>query len=157
MLLYHGSAYKHHQLEAGFHHTKELKLWDSVESNEWLYAFTARDEALRQGFYSTLEQYVKVDHIGYANRCITVTLAADADRRLVEQDVWGPVFDRLGVFLYCLDCRREDGWVKNNNPENNVTTEWKTRRLIQAAQIRSVRQIRIAHWLFQQGVPVKFQ
>lgn len=143
--LYHGSRFDTDgaPLRPGFWHTGELISWDGgLETNEFLYATTDAKEALLLGIGSFIEKEYEADRYGYdltsAKNCIYVVGA--------KQDV--SVKDLLGkkMYLYTIIFKRKDGWYKNENPYNNIDTEWKTTHHIKASHF-IVSEIDIGEWL----------
>lgn len=126
MILYHGSGYKHTELKPGFQHTGVEVKWDEVESNHFLYASTVREDAIDQGFASLMEQKFAIKH--YQSTGGRVRIVLDPAFPVTAEEI-----EKLTIFVYRIKQRPNDGWVKNNNPHNNLTTEWRTDHVIAAA------------------------
>jgi hypothetical protein len=126
MILYHGSGYRHQELKPGFHHTGVEVNWDEVESNHFLYASTIREDAIDQGFASQMEQKYRIRRYNSTGKTVSI-----------ELDPAFPVkveaLEKLKIYVYRIKQRPVDGWVKNNNPHNNLKTEWKTDHVIKDA------------------------
>jgi hypothetical protein len=135
MILYHGSGYRHTELKPGFHHTGVEVNWDEVESNHYLYASTVREDAIDQGFASQMEQK-------FAIRRYRSTGRSGQGKIQIELDPAFPVTDeeieKIKVYVYRIKKLPQDGWVKNNNPHNNLSTEWKTDHVIKDAIERTI-------------------
>lgn len=130
MKLYHGSMYEQNELMPGFRRSGELTSWDGTESNLYLYVSSNMNEAILLGIASAAEKVFKTtaSHISEADRRFEITV--DGDKLPTVEDVYG-----LKVFVYTLAYRDEDKWVKNNNSQNNITTEYKTQETIKSAII----------------------
>jgi hypothetical protein len=127
--LYHGSLYKQTELMPGFKRSGKLTVWDGVESNLNLYTTTEREEAILLGIGSALEKTFNTDRY-----------------RTIEGDIWiysqqpitlEQIYD-LEIYLYTIPFRVSDGWVKNNNPYNDIDTEWLTRKTIRQIKVERV-------------------
>jgi len=127
--LYHGSLYKQTELMPGFKRSGELTVWDGVESNIFLYATSNKQEACLLGIGSAAEKTFN------SERFIEL-----------EGDIWvftsSPIsideFLKMEIYCYTLPFRDNDGWKKNNNPYNNIDTEWKTKNTIRDVQVEQV-------------------
>lgn len=126
MNLYHGSGYKHTELKPGFHHTGVEVKWDEVESNHFLYASTIREDAIDQGFASTMEQKFAIRRYNSSPRVISIQL--DPAVEVKVEDI-----EKIKIYIYRITKRPGDGWVKNNNPHNGLKTEWRTDHVISKA------------------------
>lgn len=150
MHLFHGSRFRQAEIMPGFARTGELIQWDKTESNEWLYATTNRDEAIRQGFYSLVSQLLDVKRCYTAGNQLILELYPqhdpDKEALLAHIQVYGmnQWLNSLKVYLYEIEDRREDGWIKNNNEHNNLLTEWKTQATIR--DNFKVEEIHIGAW-----------
>lgn len=120
-VLYHGSLYKQNELKPGIKHTGKLVVWDGVESNQNLYATTDANSAALLGIGSGAEK------------------TFDSERFIeLNGDIWlytkTPIsiddFLEMEVYRYTIPFRDADRWTKNNNPRNNIDTEWITRNTI---------------------------
>lgn len=126
MILYHGSGYKHKELKPGFHHTGVEVNWDEVESNHFLYASTVREDAIDQGFASKMEQLFAIKR--YVSSGGRIRIDLDPAFPVTVEEI-----EKIKIYVYRIKQRPNDGWVKNNNPHNNLTTEWRTDHVIEAA------------------------
>lgn len=120
--LYHGSGFEQDELKPGFMHTGKVVSWDNYENNTYLYATTDRDSALTLGFSSAIEKKYDLKHTHIDNKAKTIRLKFDGhvpERSAIE---------KIKVYLYTLPL--EPFWVKNNNPFNNIETEYKTKEVV---------------------------
>lgn len=128
-LLYHGSLYKQTELMPGFKRSGKLTVWDGVESNLNLYVSSDKRKAELLGIGSAVEKEFD------SNRFIEI-----------DGDIWiftdKPVeleeFLKLTIYVYTIPFRESDKWVKNNNPYNNIDTEWTTRNTVRNIKVESV-------------------
>lgn len=120
--LYHGSGFCQTELKPGIHHTGELVQWDKTESNEWLYATTLMEEAIAQGFASVVEKHYMLARFRSEGKHLTLVF----DRQVPSQKD----LEALQVFLYTLDWRVGDKWVKVDNLHNGMTNEYKTKAIL---------------------------
>lgn len=145
--LYHGSAYLHHELMPGYARSGKLVKWDETESNEWLYATTNMRSAQLLGLASAVEKHYLLNHFKIHDEGITFVVEGNA---LTYANLKG-----LGVFLYTLVPRQQDGWVKNNNEHNNLDTEWKTKATIRDG-IKSAQRLDLGKWLDEIHVEIEY-
>lgn len=138
MFVYHGSAYDQKKLQPGFNHTKQLVQWDDVESNQYLYGTTDKTQATVLGFAALLDKNYGLTEFHHRGKKITVVLDDKSVKSLLKKD--------LIVYLY--SCNKDNLWIKNNNPKNNLSTEYKTQETITPA--RKTR-INITDWLSEHG------
>lgn len=131
MILYHGSGYRHTELKPGFHHTGVEVKWDEVENNHFLYASTVREDAIDQGFASQMEQKFAIRR--YRSSRTEISIELDPAFQFKDEDI-----EKIKIYVYRIKMRPQDGWVKNNNPHNNLTTEWKTEQVIKDAIERTI-------------------
>jgi hypothetical protein len=131
MYLYHGSSFLHDDLYPGFHWSKKEIFWDKVESNRFLYASSVREDAVDQGFASALEQRFMID--GYRS-----TSDGEIIVRLNPlMEVSNKDIELIDIYAYKIKLAKADGWVKNNNPHNNLKTEWKTDHMVPKRHIEA--------------------
>lgn len=121
--LYHGSGYEQNELKPGFSHSKKLTVWDEYENNAYLYATVDRDSAITLGISSAWEKKFKL-----------LSTSISVDRKTIDLGFEGKVPDRsdldnVDVFVYTLNLDHS-AWRKNNNPNNNIKTEYKTTETI---------------------------
>jgi len=127
--LYHGSMYKQTELMPGYKRSGKLQTWDGVESNLHLYASSSKEEAELLGVGSAAEKVFETE-------------------RFIEHDgnVWlftkqpisiDDVLD-LEVYIYTIPFKESDGWQKNDNPYNNIDTEWTTRSTVKGVSVKSI-------------------
>lgn len=146
-VLYHGSLYKQSELMPGFKHTGELVVWDGVESNQNLYTTSDKRAAALLGIGSAAEK------------------TFDSDRFVeLEGNVWiftkQPIdidkFLAMVIYRYTIPFRESDGWTKNNNPRNNIDTEWITQKTIRGVKCEQldIREIMKGHSVTATTAPV---
>lgn len=135
-LLYHGSLYQQTELKPGFRHTGKVVSWDKTESNMFLYVTSDKDTAIELGFASAIEKMFNVTHF----RSVGNTLSIETDQPITLQSL-----AEVTVYLYAIRGLDKDGWLKNDNKNNGITTEYKTDRTIMA--IDSCVIVDIADWL----------
>ncbi|MNQ48374.1 hypothetical protein D3C85_622520 [compost metagenome] len=121
-LLYHGSLYKQNELKPGFQHTGKLVQWDGIENNTYLYTTSEKPEAISLGLGSALEKVL--DSRRYATYDNHIVVYFFGDLPDVEK------LRELEIYVYTIRFKDTDGWVKNNNPLNNIDTEWVTQATI---------------------------
>lgn len=120
--LFHGSGFEQSELKPGFEHTGKVVSWDKYEDNTYLYATTDRDSALTLGLSSAIEKRYDLKHTRIDNKTKTIELKFD-----------GPIptlaaIEKTKVYLYTVPL--DSAWTKNNNPYNNIDTEYKTKQTI---------------------------
>jgi hypothetical protein len=140
--LYHGSGYRQTELKPGVHYTGEVVRWDKTESNEWLYATTSMEEAIAQGFASTVEKHFKLAR--YKTHGKHLELVFDGPVPSIEQ------LHALSVYLYKIDWIK-DQWVKVDNLHNGMTNEYKTQAILKDV-IDSCTAVDLRHWLSRKEV-----
>lgn len=120
-VLYHGSLYKQNELMPGIKRSGELTVWDGVETNQNLYATTDPKAAALLGIGSAVEKTFDSDRFieNDGNIWIFTKTPIDIDK-----------FFEMNVYRYIIPVRDKDGWRKNDNPYNNIDTEWITRKTI---------------------------
>lgn len=128
--LYHGSMYKQHELMPGFQRSGELVRWDGVESNEWLYATTDRDDAVMLGIGSALEKEFRVDRYSYDAKTRKLTITSP------DQITPGDL-RKLQVFLYTIRGENSDEWLPNFNQQNGIENEYKTQNTIDESIVKT--------------------
>jgi hypothetical protein len=148
MRLYHGSAFKHTELKPGFEHSGVEVNWDQTESNRFLYAQASKIETQLLGLASAIEKKYALARYQYRGKNITIEI--DENKPLPTMSG----IQALVVWLYEIDKRDEDGWVKSDNPHNNIHNEWKTTKTIKDA-ILSVNQIDIKELLSDRHVVIR--
>lgn len=124
-VLYHGSLYKQTELKPGIKHTGELTVWDGVESNQNLYATTDAREAAMLGIGSAAEKTFETDRFVELNGDIWLFAKSQIDFNK---------FLEMVIYRYTIPFRATDGWTKNNNPYNNIDTEWITQKTIRGVK-----------------------
>jgi hypothetical protein len=147
IILYHGSGFDQTELMPGFMRSGKIVKWDEVESNEWLYTTTDKQEAISQAFASMLEKTYETTGYHTKGNEITVTLAGDSKPSTQE-------LTKLQIFLYSIRLEEEDKWVKNNNEHNQIKTEWKTQSIIDR-HIIGKEQVDLAAWLATKRIHFK--
>lgn len=144
--LYHCSAYSNKELlRPGIKHTGKIVEWDNGESNEYLYATTDKEEALSLGFATAIEHKYKLDRYTTKGNQITI---ASSDNILFKE------LSKLEFYLYSIQVKPEDGWIKNNNPNNQITTEWKTDQDISSFDAEKVD---VHKWLKTKYITIKIE
>lgn len=127
--LYHGSMYLQKELMSGYKRSGKLQTWDGVESNLNLYASSDKREAELLGIGSAVEKTFESERfIEYGGSLWVYTNEPISIDDLLD----------LKVYVYTIPFREEDGWQKNNNPYNNIDTEWTTRRTIKGIKVHQV-------------------
>lgn len=131
MKLYHGSMYEQDELKPGFQHSGEVTNWDGIESNLYLYVSSNKNEAILLGIASAAEKVFKTKSasMSESERRFEITVESDSKLPTLE-DVYA-----LKVYLYTIAYQDGDKWVKNKNPYNSITTEYKTQETIRSAII----------------------
>jgi hypothetical protein len=128
-VLYHGSLYKQNELMPGFKRSGELTVWDGVETNQSLYATTDKTSAALLGLGSATEKEFETNRFTVAEKDIFVF----ANQQIDIGDILG-----LVIYRYTIPFRPQDGWVKNDNPYNNIDTEWKTPKTIHGVKVEQL-------------------
>lgn len=146
-VLYHGSGFKHDELKPGIMHSGKLVKWDKTESNEWLYATTVKEEAIRLGFASSVEKKYPLDRFNWDGKTLLMTFSGHKPTVTQLSD--------LDLFLYTIHWDK-DIWKKVNNQHNNIDTEYKTKSIIRPNAIELREQIDIALWLSQITLNLRF-
>lgn len=128
-VLYHGSLYKQTELMPGFKRSGELTVWDGVETNQSLYATTDKTAAALLGLGSATEKEFETNRFSTTDKDIFVFANAQID-----------IDDLLNlvIYRYTIPFRPQDGWVHNNNPYNNIDTEWKTMKTINGVKVEQL-------------------
>lgn len=127
--LFHGSAFKQDRLSPGIVHAGVKVEWDHGESNEYLYATTDRETAIQLGFASAIEKQYMLDRF----QCDEWELKITASERLNIHDL-----EKLEVYLYSLPFVISGGWQKNQNPNNHLDTEWKTKKTVDFGSVEKI-------------------
>jgi hypothetical protein len=138
-LLYHGSGFDQTELMPGFMRTGKLVQWDEVESNEWLYTTTDKDEAISQAFASMIEKTYNSMHYKREGKDIVITMEGEVAPSMAE-------VEKLQLFVYTIRLEPEDKWVKNANEFNQIKTEWKTQSIIDRNIIHK-EQVDLKFWM----------
>lgn len=144
VFLYHGSRYKQPELMPGFNRSGKVVKWDETESNAFLYATSVKDTAIELGFASSVEKLLDV-----------TKFRTEGKELIIETDTT-VTFEKLceiPVYLYKIRFEPKDGWKKNNNQNNGITTEFKTTQTIHAIEYCELVDIR--EWLKQYNVILK--
>jgi len=136
--LFHGSLYKQNELMPGFKRTGKLVQWDGTENNTYLYATTEQDEAQSLGFGSALEKVLDSRRYATYDNNIVVYFVGDLPdaEKLRSMD----------IYVYTLRFDVKDGWRHNENPFNNIKTEWTTQQTIKKNLLKCER-LDLATWL----------
>jgi hypothetical protein len=127
--LYHGSLFKQNEIQPGFNHTKKLVQWDVTESNQWLYATSEREEAIRLGIGSGTEKAFDSERYATIGDDIYIYCRKPIDLS---------AFFDMTIYLYTFPFRGDDGWVKVMNPHNNIETEWKTQETVRNITVERI-------------------
>lgn len=142
--LYHGSGFIADELMPGFKHTGKLVKWDGTESNEWLYAAATREEAISQGFASTLEKHYNVGRFKSEGNKIYIEI--ENGKVPTEKEM-----KALDVYLYTIAF--SDAWQLVNNLTNGIKDEYKTKETIKD-DILEREKLDIAKWFSGKDVKV---
>jgi hypothetical protein len=145
-VLYHGSGFNHTELKPGYKRTGKLVSWDVIESNKFLYATTDRNTAIELGFASAIEKKYLLDRFNNTDSELIIQLS---DEKLPS------INDLLGIdiYLYEISFDEEDGWVRNVNEHNHLTTEYKTEKTIKSNLIK-VDKIDMESWLKHKRIKI---
>lgn len=135
--LYHGSLYKQAELMPGFKRSGKLVQWDGIENNTYLYTTTDKNEAIGLGLGSTIEKKFNSRRFSTYDNNIVVYFTGSTP---TIEDIHG-----LEIYVYTLTPTPQDNWVKNNNPFNNIDTEWVTQATIKS--ITKCERVDIKKWL----------
>lgn len=140
--LYHGSGYQQDELKPGIHYTGKKVEWDKTESNEWLYATTSMEEAIAQGFASSVEKHYNLVRFMSQGRDLTLVFdgAVPTQAQLAA----------LPLFLYKIDWVQAD-WIKVNNLHNGMESEYKTQKVLRDV-IDSCTPVDLTQWLARKTV-----
>lgn len=136
-VLYHGSLYKQNELMPGFKRSGKLVQWDGIENNTYLYATTDQQEAISLGLGSALEK--ELDSRRFATFDNNIVVYFNGELPTKEDIV------KLVIYVYTIRFKESDKWVKNNNPLNNIDTEWLTQSTIR--NLVKCDQINLEEWL----------
>lgn len=134
--LYHGSLFKQAELMPGFKRTNKITRWDKTESNIFLYASSVENTAIELGFASAIEKLFAVSHFHSQNGKIEI----ETNDTVTRDELTNVV-----VYLYKIRFNPKEGWLKNDNKHNGLTTEYKTP--LDVYDIVSCEQVDIAKWL----------
>lgn len=143
-LLYHGSLYHQTELKPGFKHTGKVVSWDKTESNMFLYVTSDKDTAIELGFASAIEKMFNVTHFRSVGNVISVE---------TDQPITLKALAAVTVYLYTIRGLDKDGWLKNDNKNNGLTTEYKTDRTITV--INSCVKVDLVDWLKTRTIEVR--
>lgn len=131
--LYHGSMYQQSTLKPGFQHSGILTSWDGGgEDNTWLYASANRDTAIMLGIASAIEKTYQLDHYQLDESTRKMHITSPSAELTVE------AIHSLEVYLYTIAADKEDEWMLNFNPQNNISDEYKTQSIIDGNLSRCV-------------------
>ncbi len=144
LVLYHASGYKNDVLKPGFKHTGVLKEWDNGENNHFLYATTEKQTAIDLGVASAIEQFFKLDRFSIKGKEITIV----SPEHIELSDL-----ANLKVYLYTINDKPEEDWVKNDNPSNKLDTEYKT--ACDHVEPYSIQEIDVSAWLKTKKINIK--
>lgn len=137
----------------GIHYTGELTTWDGkLETNEFLYATSVAQEAILLGFGSLVEKKHNSVRFGTGDGVVEITL--DTGVRGAPKAVTLKRLQAETVWMYTIPTTTRDGWYKNNNPFNNITTEWKTTHSIECYIAVPVE---MGPWLKKNGYEIVFK
>lgn len=142
--LYHGSGFDQEELMPGFKHSGTLVKWDGTESNEWLYAASSLEEAVAQGFASTLEKHFNVGRYKSDGNEIYIEIENGRVPTVNEMKA-------LDVWLYTIEFT--DCWQLVGNLTNGIKNEYKTTETIKES-ILSKEKVDIAKWYTGKKVQV---
>lgn len=145
--LYHGSGYFQEELKPGISYTGIKVTWDKTESNEYLYATTVLEEAIAQGFCSVVEKHWKLSR--FTSMGSKLVFYFDDNLPSLED------LKELDVYLYTIIRLPEHEWIAVNNLHNNMDNEFKTKKNINKAAIKSVEKIDLKKWLSGKQVYIK--
>ena len=134
-ILYHGSLYKQDELMPGFKRSGKITMWDGIESNQYLYTTTDKQEAESLGIGSAVEKVFETERFNTEGKIITIW-----SRKPIPLEE----FLKLEIYVYTIPYKGTDGWVHNNNQQNNIDTEWITKNTVYGV---SVEQLCIKTWL----------
>jgi hypothetical protein len=136
--LFHGSLYKQNELMPGFKRTGKLVQWDGIENNTYLYTTSDREEAHSLGFGSALEKVLDSRRYAtYDNNIVVYFMGDLPDPEKLRE---------LEIYVYTIRFDANDGWVHNENPLNNIETEWVTKQTIRKNLLKCER-VDVAQWL----------
>lgn len=139
-MLYHGSAYLTKKVHPGYYHTKKKITWDEFENNTFLYSTTNKTQAVILGFFSGMEKkYGSVSSHQKEN-----------DLKIFFDKVI-PEVKSFNVYLYYFES--SDIWISNKNPNNNLSTEFKTKQSV--LPLITIK-LDILPWLEENGFKVEF-
>lgn len=127
--LYHGSMYKQTELMSGYKRSGKLQTWDGVESNLNLYVSSDKREAELLAVGSAAEKVFDTDRFIEADGSIWLF----TKEPIAIEDVLN-----LEVYIYTIPYREKDMWIKNNNPHNNIDTEYTTRKTITGISVEPI-------------------
>lgn len=145
--LYHASSFLQTVLQPGIAYTGEKVQWDETESNEWLYATTDKEAAIEQGLASAVEHRWPLHQ--FKSQGDNLLFVFDEGTTLpTRRDL-----ERLTVYLYTIHPHVSDGWQKNNNPVNDMTTEYKTQAAIRDRIVSAVK-VDLSAWLRHKDVGI---
>jgi hypothetical protein len=116
-ILFHSSMYDAKVLMPGFNHTGVLVEWDGEENNHFLYATTDKESAIDLGFASAIEHKFQLDRFSSHGNILDI---------YTPQPISLLDLEKLQVYLYTILTQPNQGWIKNNNKQNNIETEYKT-------------------------------
>lgn len=121
--LYHGSAYKQEELKPGYMYTKKAVVWDKYESNIYLYATSDKESAKLLGISSAWEKIYDLTKTSFDGTAKVIHLEFEKNKPTKEQLL------QIDVYLYTIPYV-PGVWIKNNNPFNNIDSEYKTKQTI---------------------------
>lgn len=135
--LYHGSLYKQNELMPGFKRSGKLVQWDGIENNTYLYTTTDKAEAISLGFGSALEKTLDSRRYATYDNNIVVYFIGDLPD---PQELL-----KFMIYVYTIRFKESDNWIKNDNPLNNIETEWITKSTIR--NLAKCEQVDVRKWL----------
>lgn len=145
-MLYHGSGFKQSELMPGFHRSGNLVEWDETESNMWLYTTTDREVAIGQGFASTVEKIYKTHR--YIEDGLNIQIQIEKGQLPTRAQL-----EAIEIYLYTIEMKPADNWVKVNNKHNGLDTEYKSDETIHRAIVMRER-IDMKKWLENRTIEV---
>ncbi len=147
-ILYHGSGFDQEELMPGFLRTGKRVEWDHVESNDWLYTTTSKEEAISMAFASMIEK--TYNGVRYEKKGTSIIVSFDSETFPTRQEL-----ERLEIFLYTVRLDEHDGWIKNANEHNQIKTEWKTKSIIKDSILKK-EQVDLSRWLATKSIRPQF-
>lgn len=145
--LYHGSGYLHKELKPGYLHSGVEVRWDETESNRFLYATTIKNSAIELGFASAVEKAYSLERFQSDDDKFILTFEDNHPPKLSD-------LMRLNLFVYEIKFNIRSGWQKVNNKTNNMDEEYKTSKIITAADIATIEKVDLDKWLENKQIAI---